>query len=310
MTGFLEHAPAATPLVGVARAGGTAALVSAADERTRTLVEGFVHSSGPPQAEFAWVALGSHARGELHCASDQDHALVWATERAALSSYADDLADHVISGLEQWGLRRCDGGYMADRWSLSLAQWVQDTRHRVEEPTPQAVVDAEVFLDVRPLVGSLDLAPARAALSAGARSARLLHGLAAAAVSFPPPLGAFGRLGRGEVDLKRGGLAAIVLLARLYALAADSAAVSTPDRLAAAAPALGDEPAARLSAGFASLTRIRLDRQLRAAAEGRPLTDRVRLGELSEADQEAVVDAFRAVRAAQSVTSVRYRTDL
>jgi CBS domain-containing protein len=301
----------APELARIARTGGSAALAAAADARTRTLVEVFVHSAGPPQADFAWVALGSHARGELHCASDQDNALVWATEQAAASSYSHDLAEHVISGLERFGLRRCDGGYMADRWSMSLAQWVEDTRRRVEAPTAQAVIDAEVFLDVRPLVGSLDLAPARAALAAGARSARLLHGLALAAVSFPPPrLRPFGWRGRWEVDLKRGGLAAIVLLARLYALAADSPAVSTTDRLAAGAPLLGRATADRLTAGFADLTRIRLEHQLADAAASRPLSDRVRIGELPDSDQDALHDAFRAIRAAQSVTSVRYRTDL
>jgi hypothetical protein len=129
-------------------AGGTppgpdlgAALAQAADERTRDLVDGFVHQAGPPPGRFAWVALGSHARGELHCASDQDHALIWDTDRAAASSYADDLAAEVIAGLAEFGMRPCDGGYMADRWSVGLADWVLQARHRIDAPTPEAVVE-------------------------------------------------------------------------------------------------------------------------------------------------------------------------
>ena len=78
----------------------------AADARTRLLIDGFVHESGPPPARFAWVVLGSHARRELHCASDQDNALFWQTAQAAQTSYAKDLAAVVIEGLAEFGLRR------------------------------------------------------------------------------------------------------------------------------------------------------------------------------------------------------------
>ena len=71
-------------------------LSDAADARTRELIDGFLHTEGPPPAAFSWVALGSHARRELHCASDQDHALFWETGQAATSSYARDLAGTVI----------------------------------------------------------------------------------------------------------------------------------------------------------------------------------------------------------------------
>ena len=94
----------ASPLVDVARGIDwtqpvTTALSDAADAQTRALIDGFVHESGPPPARFAWVVFGSHARRELHCASDQDSALFWQTEQAARTSYAKDLAVAVIDGL-------------------------------------------------------------------------------------------------------------------------------------------------------------------------------------------------------------------
>ncbi len=75
----------------------------------------------------------------------------------------------------------------------------------------------------------------RRSLAAGAQSPRLLHGLALAANSFPTPLHAFGRLPKGTIDLKKTGLAPIVLLARLYGLRARSTSVGTDQRLADAA---------------------------------------------------------------------------
>ncbi len=295
-----------------ARAGGGAALSAAADERTRTLVEGFVHGNGPAPARFAWVALGSHARGELHCASDQDHALIWADDRAAASSYARELADAVITGLAEFGMRRCDGKYMADRWSLGLARWAAETRARIEAPTPRAVLDLDVFLDLRPLVGDLDTGPVAAVLATGADSPRLMHGLATAATSFETPLGAFGRLPRGPVDLKRHGLAALVLLARFYGLAARSGAVRTVDRLAAAEAAglLSGELVARLRTAYEVLADLRLAAQVAQVAAGRPITDRVDPDRLDDEQRTALREAFRAIRATQSVTAVTFRTGL
>jgi CBS domain-containing protein len=290
----------------------TVVLSDAADACARGLIEGFVHEAGPPPARFAWVLLGSHARRELHCASDQDHALFWDSERAATTTYAADLAGTVIVGLEQFGMRRCDGGYMADAWSHSLADWVDILRERVQAPTPDAVVDTDVFLDLRPLTGTLDVTPAAAELARGADSPRLMHGLAQAANSFPPPLHAFGRLPRGPVDLKKTGLAPIVLLARLYGLRAGSSAVGTDQRLADAGTAgvLGQELTGRLRAAYELLTRLRLQNQLRQIDARQYVTDTVDMGSLPESDHDGLRDAFRAIKSTQSVTSVAFRTDL
>ncbi len=304
-------------LVAVARAidwsaPSLTAMSDAADARTRVLIDGFVHQAGPPPAHFAWVVFGSHARRELHCASDQDNALFWQTQRAATSGYAQDLAAVVIEGLTGFGLRPCDGGYMADTWSHSLDEWQQILRERVDAPTPDAVLDADVFLDLRHLAGTLDVDAARAALARGASSQRLMHGLAGAANSFPPPLHAFGRLPRGTVDLKKTGLAPIVLLARLYGLKAGSAAVGTDDRLADATRdgVLSEELTGRLRDAYSLLTRLRLQNQLRQIEAREYVTDTIGMEDLDADDHDDLRDAFKAIKSAQTVTSITFRTDL
>lgn len=303
-----------TELIGLARTvtgDDWSTLAHAADQRTLSLVEGFVHQAGPPPAAFAWVTLGSHARAELHCASDQDHALIWADDVAAASSYAADLAAEVISGLERFGLRRCSGGYMADSWSRSLDDWVALLRERIAAPTPEAVLDTDVFLDLRQVAGALDVAPAAAVLRSGAHSTRLMHGLARAANSFGVPLHVFGWLPR-EIDVKRAALAPTVLLGRLYGLRAGSTALRTVERLgdAAVAGVLGQELADRLSDGFQQLTTMRIRHQLHQADAGSPLSDVVTVAELTADDRQALRDTLRAVKAAQSATGLTFRTDL
>ena len=309
-----------SPLIEAARAAWLAdparppmaSLSDAADRRVRHLIDGFVHEAGPPPARYAWIALGSHARRELHCASDQDHALVWGDARAARTSYAADLAATVIAGLADFGMRRCAGGYMADRWSFALDHWIGLLHERIDAPTPQAVVDTDVFLDLRPIAGDLDVGPAAAVLLGGADSARLMHGLAVAATSFPVPRHAFGRRRHHEVDLKRTGLAPIVLLARLYGLRARTTRVGTGDRLAAAAQSgvLSSDLCQRLTGAFTVLSRLRLARQLAQIDQGRPLSDSIVVADLDDDERAALRTAWQAVKAAQSVTDLAFRTDL
>jgi len=309
-----------TPLVDLARrvaaepgpAAVSRKLSAAADARAVDLIEGFQQEAGPPPADFAWVDLGSMARRELHCASDQDNALVWATTEAAASPYARDLAQHVIGGLADFGLRPCAGGFMADKWSMGLGEWCSHLRRCVAEPTPDAVLETDVFGDLRPIAGSLDTAVATEVLLSGSDSMRLLHGLAACATSFHLPLGLWGRIRGDEIDLKRAGLTPLVLMARLYGLRVRSPALGTTDRLVAAGDPglLGTRLTGDLCAAFDLFTALRLQRQLEQADAGATLTDKLPLAELSRDRLHELRDALKAVKTAQDTTAWTFRTDL
>ena len=104
--------------------------------------------------------------------------------------------------------------------------------------------------------------------------------MARAAVTFRPPIGLFGRLrdhAAPPLDVKRGGTAAIVLLARLYALVAGSAEHSTVLRLQAAAAAgtLSSATAGDLIDAYRFLTELRLRHQIQQADENVPADNRV-----------------------------------
>jgi CBS domain-containing protein len=110
------------------------------------------------------------------------------------------------------------------------------------------------------------------------------------------------------VDLKRGGIAAIVLIGRLSGLAARSPARTTLERLdaAAAAGTLGRGTAEALGDAFRFLMRLRLREQLRSLGEGREPGNGVRLESLSALELRRLKEAFRAVREAQKAVALRY----
>jgi CBS domain-containing protein len=284
------------------------AIATANDALTSRLLQLAEARLGTPPCPYAWLTLGSGGRREESLYSDQDNAVAY--HEATAGPYFAELAELAVAGLAAAGLPRCRGGYVATRWRYPLAEWERIFRRWVEQPEPQALVEAEVLLDFRAVHGGLSPAPLDRILRGAADQRRFTIQMARAAVSFAPPLGLFGRLRtrHGDLDLKRAGIAAIVLLARLYALAAGSDARSTADRLAAAAQAgtLSRDGASRLTQAHRVLTDLRLRAQV--AADGPP-GNALRLADLTPAERRALLDALRAVHDLQDVTARRYRTD-
>ncbi len=221
----------------------TGAVADANDSLTRRLLGLAESHLGPPPCRYVWLALGSHGRREQVLSSDQDSAIAYEAtsphEAAETDEYFAALAALVVDALARAGIPLCGGGYMATNWHRPLDEFGRLFRGWVEQPQPEALLKAEVFLDVRACHGELSPDELIRILLVGGSRGPFRTQMARAAVTFRPPISLFGRLRvRGStLDVKRGGTAAIVLLARLYALIAGSAEHSTVLRLEAAAAA-------------------------------------------------------------------------
>jgi CBS domain-containing protein len=268
---------------------------------------------GPPPCAYAWLALGSHGRGEQVLSSDQDSALAWADASGeAAQTYFPRLAAPVVMALARAGLPLCDGGFMATSWARPVGEFRRMFAGWVDRPEPEVLLRAEVFLDVRPVHGRLSTDVLERSLLAGRAHGPFRVQMARAAVTFRPPLGWFGRLRTvdGTVDVKRAGTAAIVLLARLYALSAGSPARSTVRRLAAAAEGgtLSRQSADDLTEAYRFLTGLRLRRQVEQVTAGGVADNLVRVDALSERDRDRLRSTMRHVRDTQEMTASRFAT--
>jgi CBS domain-containing protein len=199
---------------------------------------------------------------------------------------------------------------MATNWCRSLPDWAALFRGWIERPEPRALIEALNFFDFRVVHGSLDLGALDDILVRAGREQVFMAHLARASLGLTPPLGAFRHIRSTEegVDLKKGGLAPIVSLARLYALEAGNTSRSTVDRLAGAAHAgtLSREGADTLSEGFRFLLGLRLREQLRALRAGDTVTNHVKLEHLQPAERQHLKDIFVAIREIQQATEIRY----
>ena len=285
------------------------------DILTTRLLRLAVTELGQPPCAYAWLALGSQGRGEQVLSSDQDSAIAFDDgARGTGAEYFPRLAALVVTALTRAGLPLCDGGYMATTWCHPISEFRGFFRGWVGQPEPDALLRAEVFLDVRPVHGELSVNVLDRILVGGGSSGQFLAQMARAAVRFTPPLGPFGRLRTmdGAIDVKRAGIAAIVLLARLYGLAAGSSARTTVARLnaAGAGGTLSRAGAGNLIEAYRLLTELRLRHQVDQVCAGVAPDNLIRLDDLTEQDRRRMRDGLRVVRDVQQVTAMRFATHM
>jgi CBS domain-containing protein len=279
---------------------------------------------GPPPVPYAWLTLGSRARFEQALGADQDHALVLHDDAGPepepeVAAYFRQLAERVTAGLETVGYPRCRGDQMATnpQWRTTLAEWHGLVDRWVSSPSPEAVLHASVFFDLRHLHGDAALTSSlrEHQRRAAQRSELFRAHLATAAVGRHPPVGFFRNLvversgdHRDTLDLKKGGLLVLVEIARIHGLAAGSTETSTLGRLADAAAAgrISASLAADLHDAWEFLSLLRLRHQAAEIADGRAPDNRIAPARLSSFEQRQLKAAFGVVRAAQQALAQHY----
>ena len=297
------------------------AVGDAVERRVIALAEAELEAqAGPAPAAYCWVTLGSRARQEQALAADQDTALILDDALPADGdAWFAQLAERVVAGLETVGYPRCRGDVMATnpRWRRPLSQWRGEFRTWLTEPTPEAILQASIFFDMRAVHGDATLYQtlARFLRANAPRSPKFLAHLAKQAVRNEPPLGFF----RGFVlekegehvdtlDIKRGGIGAVVELARVHALATGAEAVGTQARIAAAVSAgvMNARRGEDLRDAFEFISYVRLRHQAAQVRAGLPPDNHVQPDDLSTFDKRHLREAFGIVRSAQSTLASLY----
>jgi CBS domain-containing protein len=187
------------------------------------------------------------------------------------------------------------------------------------QPDPKALMLTCVFFDQRfvhghqPLLDELRQEVRQMTKNQGI----FLAFMAANALTHPPPLGWLGNIRltrrgehRGTVDLKMGGIAPIVDLARVYALASGTSAVNTHDRLKTAASSgeITEQGARDLRDALDYLAGLRIQHQARRMSDGHAADNYLRPEELSNFERGHLKNAFQVVKNLQHVLGERYQT--
>jgi len=268
---------------------------------------------GPAPVAYAWLSAGSQARQEQLAYSDQDNALIISDDmQPEDENWFKQLAHFVCDGLAACGYIYCPGNIMAtnDEWRQKKSVWQGYFKEWVTEPKPQALLNCSVFFDLTTVYGNSELLinVRKNMLRYTQINTLFLAHLSRNALLQKPPLGFFrdfvlkqdGQNKKG-LDLKHSGIAPIVNLARIYALAEGIAEVNTLERLrlAAGTPSLSKEAADNLIDAFEFLGMLRLEHQAKQL-ELQAATDSYLLPKnISKLEREHLKDAFKVIKEQQ-----------
>jgi CBS domain-containing protein len=270
--------------------------------------------------EYAWLAFGSEGRHEQTLSTDQDNGLIFScaaqTDKEALRQRLVAFAASVNRSLAACGFPLCKGNIMASnpQLCLTLDEWQRRFSSWINEPDPQALLNASIFFDYRVLSGNEQLGDRlRDWLNRTARkNSTFLRMMAANALQVAPPLGRirdFVLDDDGTIDLKTAGARLFVDAARILALRAEVASSSTVQRLRQAAPRIGiraDELSAIID-GFHFIQLLRLRAQHLDDQHGTPGDNKIKPDELNELDRRILKEAFRQARKLQLRLKLDYQ---
>ncbi len=294
------------------------------DLLTLRVIELECAAGGPCRHSFCWLAFGSEGRLEQTLATDQDNGIIFAAEEGEdpgpIRAGFLQMAERINRALDACGFPLCRGGIMAmnPKWCLSLEEWKGVFGRWIEAGDPEALLNASIFFDFRPLYGQAGLAEALRdwLLARTTATPRFLHQMAANALRNRPPLGLvrdFVVASEGEhadtLDLKLNGATPFVDAARVFALAAGSGATGTAARLRAAGPRLA-VPEAEIEAWIAAfyfIQMLRLRRQHEESEEGRAMDNRINPDRLNDLDRRILKEAFRQARKLQARMAMDYK---
>ncbi len=275
-----------------------------------------------PVVRMCWIALGSEGRLEQTFCTDQDNGIVFEASEEDAGRVREALlpfARAVNQRLATCGFRPCIGNIMAGnpRWCLSFAEWKRTFSNWIYEPQPEALLNAAIFFDLRPIYGDEYLAERlRDWLLSAARDQPLfLRLMAENALQCQPPLGIlrdFACERSGEfphtIDLKACGSRLFVDAARVFSLAHAAPETSTAQRLRAVAETFrfaGDGLAAIIDGfHFIHLLRLRHQCRLEGADSG---ANRIDPRNLNELDRHVLKEALRQARKLQTRLAFDHR---
>jgi len=267
-----------------------------------------------PAVPWCWLVFGSEGRLEQTFATDQDNGLLFVppTPEAADEVRGRFLpfAQAVNDALHYCGFERCRGKIMAGNpaWCLSADEWRQRFADWLRVPEPEALLQATIFFDFRPLYGSFEpVDRLRAWLAAEAPGhPRFFRALAEQALAVTAPLGGAGQFSFERnrdfphtIDLKQQGARLFTDPARLWGLQIGTWATNTADRLRAAGTEQqrsSADTAAEVEA-FHLIQRFRINQQLQT--NDRDAVNRVNPNDLNELHRLMLKEAFRQVKKLQ-----------
>lgn len=291
------------------------------DALTRRLIKMAIEQYGEPPCGYTWLAFGSQGRQEQMLGSDQDNALIIEDHLTPqISDYFAKFATVVNDGLDACGIVYCPGNIMAcnPKWCLSLNDWKKQFNRWIEQPEPEALLNASIFFDMRAVAGDFTLKESlqKHVLKKAKKNTIFQMYMSVNALLHSPPLGFFknfvldhnGEQAK-EVDLKKRGTIPVVDIARLYALANGVEAVNTILRLRAmrSSGVMSMDAANNLIDAHEFIAGLRLRAQAKEHRKHEKVDNFLNPKDISPLQRQQLKEAFQSVQESQHLMRNRFQ---
>lgn len=285
------------------------------DVLTERILEVVGNQMGIDANSYCWLSFGSEGRSEQTIATDQDNGLVFVSDspdedRPRWLAFAKE----VNNILDRCGYPLCKGNVMASNpeCCMTSQEWMNRFDKWIRVASPENLLRANIYFDLRPLAGNLQLAaPLRKFILERAKGSTIfLRMLAENIMRFKPPLNWHGSIDTEEVDglraldLKRSGTAVFVDAARFFSLVFGIDEVNTRRRFEEIAQRLSVESQRKDAwvSAFEFLQMMRLRIQLETSVSLPDAADKpnmINYDALDNIDRRILKECFRVGRRLQ-----------
>ncbi|MGF1907026.1 putative nucleotidyltransferase substrate binding domain-containing protein [Aliivibrio salmonicida] len=290
------------------------------DAFTYQLIELAIKHFGKPPCAFSWIVAGSHARNEVHLASDQDNAIILSNSATASDRiYFNHFAMYICKALSELGYTLCKGRFMAatPKWCQKAQVWQEYYRKWSTNPEYDLLLNLNVFLEIRPVYGDDSLFQHVDAYRYDlvTNNMQLTVALLRNALRTRPPLGIFKHLvlekdGNNNkiLNIKKAAISCMVDFIRIHSLMHKGIALNTSERMTFLHDnnVLNDSTYQDLSETYHYVNRLRFQHQLQAIQSGNPIDNKLQPDLFGSFERQHLKDAFRIISNFQELMKMKF----
>ncbi|MDM5270586.1 DUF294 nucleotidyltransferase-like domain-containing protein [Sulfurovum sp. zt1-1] len=267
----------------------------------------------------ALILLGSEGRASQILRTDQDNALVF--EEGFMPDNIGEITQKFISVLDKIGFPRCEGGIMMinPKWCKSVDAYKEDIYRWIEEPSYEKFMDMAIFFDSTAVAGKTELHEKLITylLEKVNEKQQILMHFARAIETFESPLGLFSQFvhdkgHKGEIDIKKGALFAMIHGVRALALEYGIRATNTSLRIKELNNVgfLNKEDATEMMEALEVLHTLRLHSQLEQLAVGEKLDNYISINKIGKLERDLLKEALKTVNRFKKTVSYHFHLSM
>ena len=290
------------------------------DAFTYRLIELAIDQFGQPPCKFTWIVAGSHARNEVHLASDQDNAIILADDATESDRiYFNHFAMYVCKALSELDYSLCTGRFMAatPKWCQKAHIWQEYYRKWSTNPEYDLLLNLNVFLEIRPVYGDEGLFENVDACrhELVSKNMSLTIAMLRNTLRTRPPLGIFKNLvlekdgnNNKVLNIKKAAISCMVDFIRIHSLMEGGTALNTSERMAFLHEnnVLNDVTYQDLSETYNYVNRLRFQHQLQAIQNEKPIDNQLQPDLFGSFERQHIKDAFRIVSTFQELMKMKF----